>query len=814
MRAPLLLAAALLAASAAQRIPNSPQAHARQTCQGPVVGSPQTWWRAQIGHNGTTPYAADSTFQYYRTVVQYGADSSGAEDSSDAFNHAIDAWNRTGNTVTTLPAYVYVPPGTYLIKRSIQMLVNTFLVGDPLSPPTLVADPELETNPVINGYDDHQGEGSSTKNFYMAVRNLNIDTTRIASDVRARAIDWSVSQACSLTDVHVTMPLSSGHVGITMDQGGSGKIIADCSFTGGAVGIQLANQQYMLKGLRFDGCDVGISVVRSHVTTIQGSSFTNCNYGVDVGGVDSTGAVSIVDSSVSRCNAGVNARVSGSGQGSLVLDGFAVSDAIAVRSSSGATLLQGSVPEGQTWVMGNTSPDGYQSGRTYPIRRPAGLLVNGEYFTAPLPQYENYDISQVVSVKEDPEHRVYGDNLNDDGPAINAILRKNANCKIVFFPQGIYRTNETIYVPPGSRLVGEVFSVISGTGTYFSNPDGPQPIIKVGNPDERGVAQFTDLLFSVADVLPGAIIVQVNMAGPEPGDVGFWNCAIRAGGSVDSLVSTQCSDPDPANCKAAFALLHLTPIASAYLEDVWGWVADHGLDPDLPAQNIAVGRGALVESTSPTWLVGTSFEHCVLYQYSLHGASNVYIGQHQTEAPYWQGLGTPQRAPAPWAVDSAYGDPSFDHCRDDDDQCYRAWGLHMADSDNVVIHGSAMWSFFNAMNDDLWSDPQCTLTGDICQTNMAFVQRARATWWFSVSSKSTENLVLDMGDGGEESGSDGAVLTSQRDNPGGWGAVVAAYLRNTEGEAADGDDDSAAVHLSMSVTGLMMVVWGCLYILM
>lgn len=62
----------------------------RQSCQGPSPGTPKVWWRAQIGHNGTTPYAADSTFQYYRTVVQYGADSSGKEDSSDAFNHAID----------------------------------------------------------------------------------------------------------------------------------------------------------------------------------------------------------------------------------------------------------------------------------------------------------------------------------------------------------------------------------------------------------------------------------------------------------------------------------------------------------------------------------------------------------------------------------------------------------------------------------------------------------------------------------------------------------------------------------------------------
>lgn len=471
--------------------------------------------------------------------------------------------------------------------------------------------------------------------------------------------------------------------------------------------------------------------------------------------------------------------------------------------------------------------------------------MNGKYFTAPLPQYANYDVSQIVSVKEDPEHRVYGDSRchsalitdpvgnnppdsHDDGPAINAILRKNANCKIVFFPQGIYRTNGTIYVPPGSRLVGEVFSVISGVGPRFSDPASPQPIIQVGNPGERGVAQFTDLLFSVADILPGAIIVQVNMAGPQPGDVGFWNCVIRAGGSVDSLVATRCGDPDPANCKAAFALLHLAKTASAYLEDVWGWVADHGLDPGLPAQNIAVGRGALVESSSPTWLVGTSFEHCVLYQYALHGASNVYVGQHQTEAPYWQGAGTPRRAPAPWAADSnsiASGDPSFDHCggEDDDDRCYRAWGLHVTDSDSVVVHGSALWSFFNAMNDDRWSDPQCALTGGICQANMAFVRGATAMWWFSLSSKSTENLVLDLGGGGSGGGGEiaasagGAIVTSQRDNPGGWGAVVAAYLRNTgSGDAdgvgdGDGDEDSRAGHVRVSGWGLMTMSLGFLY---
>jgi glucan 1,3-beta-glucosidase len=50
--------------------------------------------------------------------------------------------------------------------------------------------------------------------------------------------------------------------------------------------------------------------------------------------------------------------------------------------------------------------------------------MDGKYFTAPLPQYANYDISQVVSVKEDPEHRVYGDSESPEflqvGPLLTA----------------------------------------------------------------------------------------------------------------------------------------------------------------------------------------------------------------------------------------------------------------------------------------------------------------------------------------------------------------------------------------------------------
>ncbi|KAF6845233.1 putative exo-beta-1,3-glucanase [Colletotrichum musicola] len=746
----------------------------RQSCSGPVESSPKTWWRAAIDHNGTAPTSSDSTFQYYRTAVQYGADNTGVQDSSDAFNFAIEAWSRTGNTVTTRPAYVYVPPGRYRIKKPINMLVMTYLVGDALNPPTLVADPALGSKPVIDGYDEFQGDGSATKNFYMAVRNLVIDTTEIGTGVQAVGMDWSVSQGCSLNNVKIRMPNFSSHIGITMNAGGSGILISDSQFEGGAIGIRVNGQQYQFKNLSFNGCNVGISVDHVYVAVVQGATFANCNYGIDMGR-DTAGVVSLVDSKVQACNAGVNNKVTGYGQNSLVIDNFQVTDATAVKSSDGATLRSVSVPAGQTWVMGYVNSNNHQPGTTYPIERPAGLLSGDRYFTAPLPQYEKYALDQFVSLKGDSQYPVYGDNSHNDGPNINAILQKYKNCKIIFVPQGIYLTQETIYVPPGTRLIGETQSIFNGIGSRFWNPDDPQPILKVGNAGETGVAQITDITVEVADVLQGATLVQVNMAGSKPGDVGIWSSVFRVGGTKHSLTNTNCGGSNPASCKAAFALMHVTSTASAYLENVWGWVADHSLDGG-GAQNIAVGRGALIESTNPTWLVATSFEHCVLYQYNLHNAQNVYISMEQTEAPYWQGEGTPQRAPSPWSFKSAYGDPDFSNCaaqgQSNNDRCFRAWGHYMTGSSKVVIHGSALWVFFNKMNDNAWQNAQCENTGGNCMTNQAFADSAKSTYWFGLSSKSSTNLLYD-----KTGGQVWQVVAS--DNPGSWGGALAAYLRDT-----------------------------------
>jgi len=45
-------------------------------------------------------------------------------------------------------------------------------------------------------------------------------------------------------------------------------------------------------------------------------------------------------------------------------------------------------------------------------------------------------------------------------------------------------------------------------------------MVRVGNTGDVGVAQISDMLFTVADILPGCIILEVNIKGQKPGDVG------------------------------------------------------------------------------------------------------------------------------------------------------------------------------------------------------------------------------------------------------------------------------------------------------
>ena len=122
----------------------------------------------------------------------------------------------------------------------------------------------------------------------------------------------------------------------------------------------------------------------------------------------------------------------------------------------------------------------------------------------------------------------------------------------------------------------------------------------------------------------------------------MWDVHFRIGGTAGTqLQSDTCAKtpkqktaPDP-NCIGAYMLLHVTSTGTPYIENNWGWVSDHDLDlSDHNQINIYVARGLLVESRKAIWLYGTSYEHCVRYNYQIANAKNVYMSVIQSETAY------------------------------------------------------------------------------------------------------------------------------------------------------------------------------------
>lgn len=325
----------------------------------------------------------------------------------------------------------------------------------------------------------------------------------------------------------------------------------------------------------------------------------------------------------------------------------------------------------------------------------------------------------------------------------------------------MYVVKSTLFVPAGSRIVGEAWAVISGAGATFKgkqvplsrilgtrlidyrlDANNPQPVVKVGNSGDVGVAQISDMRFTVSEVLPGAIIVQVNIAGSSPGDVGIWNTVVNIGGGQESTIRTRCNNQDTINCKAVFLAVHLTTTSSAYLQNIWVWTADHHVDGGAPLQIISTGRGILVESTKATWLVGTGSEHHWLYNYNFNGAQNVFAGLLQTETPYMQGSGARQLAPAPWIAVPKYGDPDFSWCGGNDGKCRSSVAQNVNGGSNLFMYNTASWAFFDGeWNGVYTSDNYCQ--GN-CQTNMVRVaNKPTKLYWYGIATRSTDIIVFD-----------------------------------------------------------------------
>lgn len=373
------------------------------------------------------------------------------------------------------------------------------------------------------------------------------------------------------------------------------------------------------------------------------------------------------------------------------------SDVAVVR---GTTVL-GARTHVDTFTYANTVGRNPIYGSTYSTNnRPAALAPGGKFPAIPAPNYASNSVNDFINVKDPAQNggfTVLGDNTKDEAANLNKVLQYAADKnKIAYFPFGKYRVDSTLLIPKGSRIVGEAWATITGNGAFFKDSSNPKPIVSVGKAGDVGVAQIQDMRFTVSDVLPGAILVQFNMAGSSPGDVALWNSLVTVGGTRGaSGLTNSCRNPS-SECKGAFIGMHFTPSSSAYVENVWNWVADHVTEDFDGGSSIAAKGGALVESTKGTWLHALGSEHWWLYQLNLRKANNVMVSMLQAETNYEQGDNVQQIPPAPWVADiTNWGDPDFSWCGGGDTRCRMGFANYIQGGSNIYTYASAAWAFFS-----------------------------------------------------------------------------------------------------------------------
>jgi len=308
--------------------------------------------------------------------------------------------------------------------------------------------------------------------------------------------------------------------------------------------------------------------------------------------------------------------------------------------------------------------------------------------------------------------------------------------------------------------------VILAKGEAFNDINNPTVVVKVGEKGDVGSVELSDLIFSTHAGSAGAIVLEINTKQEEQGSVGIWDCHFRIGGAkgLGLDIATCPAGQGTAKCISSFLSMHITKEASAYLENVWVWVADHDLDDPASRQiDVFAGRGVLSESEDgPVWFIGTASEHHALYQYNIVNSKNIYIGVAQTETAYWQPNPGPNTYFAP--VQKYHDPPAYP-------AGVSALAFILKRSSDVFVYGAGFYNFFI-------SYVQGCVNTNTCQQQIVDLEgRNKNTWIYNLNTVGSQYMIS----------VDGKGVVAAADNKDGFTAVATVFTLGHANKDKDKD---------------------------
>lgn len=327
--------------------------------------------------------------------------------------------------------------------------------------------------------------------------------------------------------------------------------MSDLVFNGGHYGANWGNQQFTMRNLTFNNAVTAINQIWDWGWTYKSITINNCSTGLNMSSIDpatgrqSVGSITFIDSSINDTPIGIATARSTSSlpptAGSLIIENVVFTNVAPTVSMSDGSRFS-ATGDLAGFGDGNAyTPSGpiAINGRLSGFPRPANLLQSdGKFYERSKPQYSSEPLEMFYSVRSGGAK---GDGATDDTAALQHVINLAAYLhKIVFFDFGVYKVTHTLFIPPGSRIVGETYPVIMSSGGFFNDINKPQPVVQLGYPGDKGSIEWSDMIVSTQGGQAGAVLIEINIESPSGSPTGLWDVHTRIGKSPIHILFPSC----------------------------------------------------------------------------------------------------------------------------------------------------------------------------------------------------------------------------------------------------------------------------------